>query len=60
MPNILHRYTVDVEYNSNPAYHPITITVTRQEESREFSGKTLSGILKKVSQHIGEVEDEEN
>ena len=32
MGNILHRYTVDVEYNSNPAFHPITVTVTRHDE----------------------------
>ena len=59
MGNILHRYTVDVEYNSNPAFHPITVTVTRHDERREFNGKTLDAILKQVTKHIGEVEDEE-
>jgi hypothetical protein len=56
----IHRYTLDVEYNSNPAYHPITVTVTRQGERREFSGKTLASLLAKASKHIGEEEDEES
>jgi hypothetical protein len=56
-----HRYTLDIEYNGDPAYHPITLTLldSATQESREFWGKSLRALLKQFSEAVI-AEEEQN
>lgn len=54
----LHTYTIGIEYNENPGYHPITVRAERScgGFSVEESGKNLKRLLAAVTKLIIENE----
>lgn len=53
-----HIYKLAVENNDDPAYHPLTVTVERHGEEREFSGKSLKKLIGNAAKYILEQEEE--
>ena len=55
-----HVYRISVEYNSDPAYRPITVVVFRgSDEIADHSGSKLKPLLSKAVADIEKMEQEE-
>ena len=53
------RYKITVEYNTNPAYHQVTVIVSRGKESIwEMSGRSVPALLHHAAIFIDREEKE--
>jgi hypothetical protein len=48
-----HKYTLEIEYNDDPAYKPITVSLKQgTEEIEAYSGASLKNCLSNATKEI--------